>query len=71
MCTRQTHCIQFISSYICGLFGVTFPVEEKKSHCMERAGVLQPARTSQWAAPVVPILKRNAQINIWGASNSQ
>lgn len=33
---------------------------------MERVGVLRPVRTSEWAAPIVPILKRSGQIRICG-----
>ncbi|XP_049276119.1 uncharacterized protein K02A2.6-like [Rhipicephalus sanguineus] len=33
---------------------------------MERVGVLRPVKTSEWAAPIVPILKRSGQIRICG-----
>lgn len=33
---------------------------------MERVGVLRKVKTSEWAAPIVPILKRSGQIRICG-----
>ncbi|XP_037566386.1 uncharacterized protein K02A2.6-like [Dermacentor silvarum] len=33
---------------------------------MERVGVMRPIKTSEWAAPIVPILKRIGQIRICG-----
>lgn len=33
---------------------------------MEREGVIKPVKTSQWAAPIVPVLKRDGRVRVCG-----
>ena len=39
---------------------------EKELDCLEQQGVIEPVTFSEWAAPIVPVLKKNGTVRICG-----
>ena len=38
----------------------------KSINCMEKAGIIEPVQSSDWAAPIVPVVENNKTIHSCG-----